>query len=209
MLITGARGMAKEVYEVLKQSGYPGKIFFFDDVNRDIPDEIYGCPVLKSMAAAAELFRQDNNYVLGLGNPASRRIITEKFTNINGRLNSVISPLAAVGKFGNIINTGCTIMTGVVITNDVTVGTGALINVNASVSHDSIIGDFAEISPAAVITGNCSIGNFALIGANATVLPGVKIGQYATVGAGAVVTKDVADNTVVMGVPAKQFDRIS
>ncbi|MBB1079227.1 sugar O-acetyltransferase [Limosilactobacillus sp. STM2_1] len=43
----------------------------------------------------------------------------------------------------------------------------------------------------------------AWIGANATVLPGVTIGKNAVVAAGAVVTKDVPDNAVVAGVPAK------
>lgn len=43
----------------------------------------------------------------------------------------------------------------------------------------------------------------ASIGSNATILPGVTIGCSAIVGAGAVVTVDVADHTVVAGVPAR------
>nr|WP_231402085.1 DapH/DapD/GlmU-related protein [Panacibacter microcysteis] len=43
----------------------------------------------------------------------------------------------------------------------------------------------------------------AWIGAAATILPGVTIGENAVVAAGAVVNKDVADNTVVGGIPAK------
>jgi len=43
----------------------------------------------------------------------------------------------------------------------------------------------------------------AWIGANATILPGVTIGENAVVAAGAVVGKDVPDNTIVGGVPAK------
>ena len=41
------------------------------------------------------------------------------------------------------------------------------------------------------------------IGAGATILPGVTVGENAMVAAGAVVTKDVPDNSVVGGVPAK------
>ena len=41
------------------------------------------------------------------------------------------------------------------------------------------------------------------IGANATILPGVTIGENAVVGAGSVVTKDVPDNAVVAGNPAR------
>ncbi|MDE5634180.1 MAG: transferase [Muribaculaceae bacterium] len=43
----------------------------------------------------------------------------------------------------------------------------------------------------------------AWIGAGAIILPGVTVGENAIVAAGAVVTKDVADNTVVAGIPAK------
>jgi acetyltransferase-like isoleucine patch superfamily enzyme len=43
----------------------------------------------------------------------------------------------------------------------------------------------------------------ASIGSNATILAGVTIGENALVGAGAVVTKDVADNETVLGVPAR------
>lgn len=43
----------------------------------------------------------------------------------------------------------------------------------------------------------------AWIGAGAIILPGVTVGENAIVGAGSVVTRDVPDNTVVAGVPAK------
>lgn len=48
-----------------------------------------------------------------------------------------------------------------------------------------------------------TIGNDVWIGANVTILPGVTIGNNVVVAAGAVVTKDVPDNCVVGGVPAR------
>jgi dTDP-4-dehydrorhamnose 3,5-epimerase-like enzyme len=49
----------------------------------------------------------------------------------------------------------------------------------------------------------------ASIGANATILPGVIIGENALVAAGAVVTRDVPDNAIVKGNPAKIASYIS
>jgi acetyltransferase-like isoleucine patch superfamily enzyme len=49
----------------------------------------------------------------------------------------------------------------------------------------------------------------AWIGAAATILPGVTIGENAVVAAGAVVSKDVAANTIVGGVPAKMIKMIN
>ena len=59
------------------------------------------------------------------------------------------------------------------------------------------------------ISGNVLLSEGAYIGSNACVLQGESeknqmiLGAYATIGAGAVVTKDVPDNVVVKGVPAK------
>jgi len=47
----------------------------------------------------------------------------------------------------------------------------------------------------------------ARIGANSTLLPGVVIGAHALVGAGSVVTKSVSPNAVVMGNPAKEYEK--
>jgi acetyltransferase-like isoleucine patch superfamily enzyme len=48
----------------------------------------------------------------------------------------------------------------------------------------------------------------AWIGAGATILPGVTIGENSIVAAGAVVNKDVPDNMIVGGVPAKVLRKI-
>lgn len=52
------------------------------------------------------------------------------------------------------------------------------------------------------------IKNGASIGSSSTILCGVTVGENAIVGAGAVVTKDVAANTVVAGVPAKVIKKL-
>lgn len=48
----------------------------------------------------------------------------------------------------------------------------------------------------------------ASIGSNATILAGVTIGENAMVGAGAVVTKNVPENTIVVGVPARKIGKV-
>lgn len=51
--------------------------------------------------------------------------------------------------------------------------------------------------------GKVVIGNNVFIGANSIILPNVKIGNNVIIGAGSVVTKDIPDNVVVAGNPAK------
>ncbi|MFA6058725.1 MAG: DapH/DapD/GlmU-related protein [Taibaiella sp.] len=55
----------------------------------------------------------------------------------------------------------------------------------------------------ALITKPITIKRKAWIGAGATILPGVTVGENAVVAAGAVVSKDVPDNVIVGGIPAK------
>ncbi|WP_084631162.1 acyltransferase [Ferrimonas senticii] len=52
-------------------------------------------------------------------------------------------------------------------------------------------------------SGNIEIGNGVWIGANVLILPNVKIGNNVAVGANSVVVRDIPDNTVYGGVPAK------
>ena len=57
--------------------------------------------------------------------------------------------------------------------------------------------------------GKVTIRKNAWIGMGATITPGVTVGENAVVAAGSVVTKDVPDNTVVAGVPAKVIKSLS
>jgi len=55
----------------------------------------------------------------------------------------------------------------------------------------------------AAISAPVAIGNYVFIGPRAIILPGVTVGDGAVIAAGAVVTKDVPENAIVGGVPAK------
>lgn len=58
------------------------------------------------------------------------------------------------------------------------------------------------------IFGRIKIGNNVHIGFNSIIMPGVTIGNNCIIGCGAVVTKDVEDNSIVGGVPAKYIKSI-
>lgn len=83
----------------------------------------------------------------------------------------------------------------------VTLGDGALIGHNvvfATLNHDLDPARRAAMTPAPIV-----LGRNVWVGSNATILQGVTIGDGAVIAAGAVVTRDVAPNTIVGGVPAR------
>lgn len=88
----------------------------------------------------------------------------------------------------------------------VTIGDGCQIGHNvifATLNHELEPEWRKTTRPAPIV-----LGKNVWIGSNATILPEVTIGDNAVVAAGAVVTKDVAPDTVVGGVPAKFIKRI-
>lgn len=84
---------------------------------------------------------------------------------------------------------------GITIGNGVLIGHGVTL---ATLNHDERPQLRQNIYPKPI-----KIGNNVWIGSNATILSGVTISDGAIVGANAVVTKDVPQNTIVAGVPAR------
>ena len=88
----------------------------------------------------------------------------------------------------------------------ITIGNGVLIGHNvtlATLNHDERPDKRQNIFPKSI-----NIGDNVWIGSNATILQGITIGNGAIIGANAVVTKDVPENTIVAGVPAKIIRKV-
>lgn len=210
MLIIGAKGFAKEVLETLYvENKYFDRIYFYDDVNDEIGTHLYGkFEIIKDIKSVNSTLGDTFDFTVGIGNPLLRQKVIKKFTAIGGRLQSVISSLAKIGSFDTSLEAGANIMAGTIITNSVRIGKAPLVNLNCTIGHDCIVGDFLEMSPGSHISGNCTLGDYVNIGTNVTILPKITIGSNVIIGANSVVTKDIMDNCLVVGVPAKVIKNI-
>ena len=206
LVIIGAGGHGREAFGIVGDLNHVSPRYrilgflsdFADDHERERVARL-DSTILGPIDALRDL---DAQYVLGVGSSRVRCDIDRRVSAFAAVPASVVHPGAAVGLDVE-LGPGVLVAGGVRITTNVRTGRHCHLNINASISHDCRLGDFVTLSPGSVICGMCELGDGAYIGANACVIQGRRIGADATVGAGAVVVRDVAEGTIVSGVPAR------
>lgn len=200
MVIAGAGGHALEIFDVLLSLGYSvDKICFYDDYT--VASELNHCKVIKNLGELNCQLNIDSEFCLGVGRPSLRKKMYHLMTKAGGKHYSVISPFAIVSEYSK--NDGADVMPFSFVSSQTILGKGSLVNTRANIHHEVILGIFNEISPCATLLGKVEIGDFNSVGSAATILPKIRIKNNIKIGAGALVTKDLEDNLIVRGVPAK------
>jgi sugar O-acyltransferase (sialic acid O-acetyltransferase NeuD family) len=201
MLILGAKGHAKEVFDLLDPSEY-SNLCFFDNVSEPKPTELFGYPVLNTLEELAQYLQNHADFILGIGGCTARKQLQQLAESQGGKSVSLVAKSAHLSSTAS-LGESITLMAFSFVSADVTLGKGVLVNANAAIHHDCRLSDFVEIGPGAKLLGNVQVGDFSFVGANATILPKLSIGSNVVIAAGSMVTQHVPDNCMVAGNPAQ------
>jgi sugar O-acyltransferase (sialic acid O-acetyltransferase NeuD family) len=137
---------------------------------------------------------------------ASRRRIVERLGLDDDRYATIVHPTATVGASCR-VGWGSVLLAHVDLTADVSVGRHVAVMPQVVLTHDVTIGDFATVASGVRAGGGCRVGEGAYVGSGACLREGVEIGARAMVGMAAVVTRDVPEERLWYGNPARDVSQ--
>ena len=174
---------------------------FFDDDRSKIGKDIWGYPVLGS---TDELFNLTNiAVVVGIAFPRTKNLIVKKLMKNPGiDFPGLISPAAWISE-NCTIGRGTVIYPGCSVNYATEIGSFVVMNMNCALGHDCKIGDFASLAPGVNLAGHTTIGDMADIGIGASTRQNVRVGKGAVIGGQCMVNRDIPENEIWAGVPAK------
>lgn len=204
IVIWGASGHAMVVADIIRLQGQYQIIGFLDSFNRQRQNTVFcGSQILGGEEQLDNLLEQGvTRLIFGFGNCDARLKLTELIKSKGFQLSSAIHPGSIIAS-DVIVGQGTVVAAGAVINSKCLIGENVIINTSSSVDHECIIHDGAHISPGAHLAGKVMVGQGAWIGLGASVIDRISIGRGTIIGAGSVVVKDIPDNAVAYGNPAK------
>ena len=205
LMIYGAGGLGHEVLDLaldLERGGQRRyrEILFLDD-HPSVKDYM-GYPVYRPQEAYARYGREDTGVVIAAGEPAVRQRLIGRVREAGYGFETLVHPSAHTGLNAG-YGPGTVIQRGVFLSCDCVTGSNCFLQPGAMAGHNCRIGDNCVISSNAVLSGGVSVGDNTYLAVGISVREGIHIGRDTVVGMGAVVVRDIPENVIALGNPAR------
>jgi len=202
--IYGAGGLGREVFELAsvinKMDSRWTEIVFLDDGEVTFNPRnllIYKFPEVLGKYNAKEI-----EFCIGIGEPSIRKIIFDRIVSSGFELTTLIHPDVFIPE-STTIGRGTIICKFLSVTCDISIGQNVYIHPNVCIGHDAIVGDHSVVSSYDDIAGSCIIGTSTFLAINVCMKQGISIGNDTIIGMGSVVMRDIPENVIALGNPAR------
>ena len=146
----------------------------------------------------------DAEVVVAAGEPGLRDELFNDVKVAGYKLPNLIHPMTNAKKIKVIGEGNIVLSFSYISSSEVEIGDNNIIMPFSQISHDSVIGSHCVIASSACLSGTTILKDRAYIGTGAKLRESITIGHDAIVGMGAIVVKPVEDESVVMGMPARE-----
>ncbi len=204
LIIIGARGFGREVYNLYKDCSYSNMNCkgFLDDKTDALTGYNNYPPILSSVESYMP--EPDDVFICALGDVSYKEKYASIILEKGGIFISLIHPSASIS-MNTTIGKGCIIEKHAIVSCDANIGNFVTVMPHAVLGHDIQVGDWSHIGSFAFMGGFSKLGRSVTLHPTVNILPHKRVGDNATVGAGSVVIRPVKEETTVFGVPAMKI----
>lgn len=204
IVIIGAGQNGGQVYNILKLNKEVRIVGFLDDDPKKHGTTKYGLPVLgafHTIASVSEKYGVEGA-IAAVGNNELRSRLMKGLMDAGLHIVSAIHPHIYIDDTAR-IGKGVIIEMGAMIHPEAQIGDGVFVGGSTVVAHDCVVGEYVLLGGGVIFGGDVVVGAYSTLGVGTVLQPQVRIGRNVTTGIGTVVVKDLPDNAVAVGVPAK------
>lgn len=198
--IYGSGGAGRGAKEIADLQGIWSEIVFIDDT---FPEgDFKGVKRIPFEQFRKSYSTENAKVVIAIGEPTYKVLLYNKVKEAGYSLGNVIHPTVYVSPDAK-LGEGIIAQMGSMIAVDTIIGNNVTLEQYVVIAHDSAIGNHVQMSAFVMIAGHCKVGEGTYIGINASVRDKTEIGENCIISMGSVVQRNVPDNVIVMGNPAR------
>ncbi len=200
--IIGTGSYAGVMLELAEACGY-NVAGFYNAYGENSVNEIMDISVIGEFSECTENELKGKSFIVAVGDNKIRHDIMERVNALGGKTPTLIHPSAHISKSA-VIGNGVYIHMGAVIWTKAILGDYTIISPNVVVGHHAKVGHSCLISVSSVVGAKIKVGDYTMFGIGSIAISGLgRIGENVMLGAGTTAVKEIPDNVLAVGSPAR------